>query len=83
MSDSTNSEKVVVHFRVESYKKRIIGVDEVDMEMTRELTEWEKHLLQSQEVVEVRGKVIIFIFAKGLCCNRMVEHLAIELKVVS
>lgn len=33
----------------------------LDQEMTRELTAWEQHLLESQEVLEVRGKVIIAV----------------------
>ena len=43
--------------RLESYRQRKVGVDEVDTEMTRDLTPFEVKLLESQEVMMTRGKV--------------------------
>lgn len=33
------------------------NVDSLSLEMMRELTDWEKKLLETQELIEVRGKV--------------------------
>lgn len=44
-------------FRLENFEKRKIGVDAVSVEMMRKLTDWEKKLLETQELMEVRGKV--------------------------
>ena len=43
--------------RIASYKKRSLGVSESDLSLRDELTEMEKKLLRSQELVEIRGKV--------------------------
>ena len=43
--------------RLDSHAKRKCGTTEFDDEMTRDLTEFEAHLLKSQEVIVTRGKV--------------------------
>ncbi len=45
--------------RLSSYLKRVTGVDKVAEELYGELNQFEKHLVMSQDVVEVRGKVCI------------------------
>lgn len=48
----------IFYFRVSPYA-RTTGVSELDMAMTRELTDAEKHLPMTQEVMETRGKVSV------------------------
>ncbi|XP_033731339.1 uncharacterized protein LOC117320961 isoform X2 [Pecten maximus] len=43
--------------RLDAYQKRKRGIDEIATEMMGEMTAFEKHLLETQEVVEIRGKV--------------------------
>ena len=43
--------------RLVSYQQRKIGVDVVSLEMIRQLSDWEKKLLETQELLQVRGKV--------------------------
>ena len=44
-------------YRLVSYQQRKIGVDAVSLEMMRQLSDWEKKLLETQELLQVRGKV--------------------------
>ncbi|XP_038063286.1 uncharacterized protein LOC119733978 [Patiria miniata] len=42
--------------RLCSYEQRKCGVSDLDEQLTRDLTDFEKHLLESQEVIVIRGK---------------------------
>ena len=44
-------------FRLVSYADRTTGVDEIGLEVSKELTEFEQVLLTGQEMVVVLGKV--------------------------
>lgn len=50
-------QKLILHFRLSAYGKRRSGMTDLDEAMTRELTEWEAMLVESQEILETRGKV--------------------------
>ena len=43
--------------RVQSYASRSTGLDELDDSLTKDLTEVEKHLMRTQDMMRVRGKV--------------------------
>jgi len=44
-------------FRLDFYDKRVKGTTDIDEQMTRDLTEMERHLLDTQEMIVIRGKV--------------------------
>ena len=57
-SGFTRNVKFWVFFnRIETYKKRSTGVNETDLSLRSELTKLEMKLLESQELVYLRGKV--------------------------
>uniref|UniRef100_K1RM77 Uncharacterized protein n=1 Tax=Magallana gigas TaxID=29159 RepID=K1RM77_MAGGI len=43
--------------RLKAYYQRKTGQDDVQAQLMKELTSFEAHLLMTQEVVEIRGKV--------------------------
>jgi hypothetical protein len=43
--------------RLNAYNQRKTGEDAVQAQLMKELTSFETHLLTTQEVVEIRGKV--------------------------
>lgn len=45
---------------MDSYQDRKTGKDDVDVEMAREMTEFELKLLETNELIQTRGKVIIW-----------------------
>ena len=54
----------IVCFSLSSYNKRVRGVDQVTEGLMGELTQSEKYMLDTHEVIEIRGKVNIFCFFK-------------------
>ena len=56
-----NTEKyiLVFFFRVDAYHNRSTELDEADLALRGDLTDYEKHLVESQDLVEIRGKVSI------------------------
>ena len=49
-------------FRVEAYKNRSQSVDEANMALRTHLTDFERMLLKTQDLVEIRGKVCTMFF---------------------
>ena len=56
-----NTEKYILVFfsRVDAYHNRSTELDEADLALRGDLTDYEKHLVESQDLVEIRGKVSI------------------------
>ena len=46
-------------FRVDAYHYRSTELDEADLAIRGDLTDYEKHLVESQDLVQIRGKVSI------------------------
>lgn len=47
--------------RVATYKQKISGFDQVSVDLFHQLSAWEKQLIETQDVVEIRGKVSMII----------------------
>ena len=45
--------------RLQSYASRSQGLDNLDESLAQDISEDEKHLMETQDLMKVRGKVII------------------------
>ena len=50
---------IAIHFRLKSYSNRKKGLSAIDTEMM-DLTDFERRLAETQEVIEIRGQVSTF-----------------------
>ena len=48
---------IVAVFRLKDYANRTVGCTDLELSMRKQLTEFEMHLLSSQSLMEIRGKV--------------------------
>lgn len=46
-----------IHFRVQTYLRKQTGLSDIDKSVAEDLTEVEKFLLETQEMMMIRGKV--------------------------
>lgn len=54
----------IVCFSLSSYEKRVMGIDDVSKGLVGNMTETEKYMMESHEVIEIRGKVNNFCILK-------------------
>ena len=49
------------HFRMVQYDNRIKGIDSVHPSIAEELTPFERKMVESQDLIEIRGKVSTYM----------------------